>query len=452
MSAQRYDYLVIGGGSGGIASARRAAKLGKRVAVFEPNPLGGTCVNRGCVPKKVMWMTAAMAESLHDAPDYGFVLDTPPTFHWPTIKKARDAYVERLNGIYQTNLDKAGVTLVPTYARFLDPHTIEAGGATYTADHILIAAGGYPKVPNVPGAELGITSDGFFELEDRPRRAAIVGAGYIAVELAGMLQALGTETHLYIRRDKVLRHFDPMLSETVTEELEHHGVTLHRESQIERVEGEPGGPLTIHDARGESLADVDTLLWAIGRAPHVEALGLDAAGIALNDDGTIRTDAFENTNQPGVYALGDINGKLELTPVAIAAGRRLVDRLFDGKPEAKLDYRNVPTVVFSHPPMGTVGLTEPEARAEYGDDQVKVYRASFTNMYHAVTSRKTSTKMKIVTVLPEERVVGLHLIGIGADEMLQGFAVAVNMGATKADLDRTVAIHPTASEELVTMT
>uniref|UniRef100_F7H258 Glutathione reductase, mitochondrial n=1 Tax=Callithrix jacchus TaxID=9483 RepID=F7H258_CALJA len=375
-----YDYLVIGGGSGGLASARRAAELGARAAVVESHKLGGTCVNVGCVPKKVMWNTAVHSEFLHDHGDYGFS-SCEGKFNWRVIKEKRDTYVSRLNTIYQNNLTKAHIEIIHGHAVFTSDTkpTIEVSGRKYTAPHILIATGGMPSSPHesqIPGASLGITSDGFFELEELPSRSVIVGAGYIAVEIAGILSALGSKTSLMIRHDK---------------------------------------------------------------------------GIKTDDKGHIIVDEFQNTNVKGIYAVGDVCGKALLTPVAIAAGRKLAHRLFENKEDSKLDYNNIPTVVFSHPPIGTVGLTEDEAIHKYGKENVKIYSTSFTPMYHAVTKRKTKCVMKMVCAYEEEKVVGIHMQGLGCDEMLQGFAVAVKMGATKADFDNTVAIHPTSSEELVTL-
>ncbi|XP_022354677.1 glutathione reductase, mitochondrial isoform X4 [Enhydra lutris kenyoni] len=375
-----YDYLVIGGGSGGLASARRAAELGARAAVVESHKLGGTCVNVGCVPKKVMWNTAVHSEFMHDHVDYGFQ-SCESKFNWRVIKEKRDAYVSRLNTIYQNNLTKSHIEIIHGHAAFTsDPEpTVEVNGNKYTAPHILIATGGVPSRPQesqIPGASLGITSDGFFQLEELPGRSVIVGAGYIAVEIAGILSALGSKTSLMIRHDK---------------------------------------------------------------------------GIQTDKKGHIIVDEFQNTSVKGIYAVGDVCGKALLTPVAIAAGRKLAHRLFECKEDSKLDYDNIPTVVFSHPPIGTVGLTEDEAIYKYGKENVKTYSTTFTPMYHAVTKRKTKCVMKMVCATAEEKVVGIHMQGIGCDEMLQGFAVAVKMGATKADFDNTVAIHPTSSEELVTL-
>lgn len=446
--SETFDYLVIGGGSGGIASARRAAQYGARVAVVEAARLGGTCVNVGCVPKKVMWSAAGIAESLRLAADYGFVVDGV-RFDWPQLVRARNAYVTRLNGIYQDLLDGAKVTLLRGHARFAGPDAVTVNGVTYRAAHVLIAAGGRPAVPTLPGADLGIDSDGFFALAEQPRRVAVIGAGYIAVELAGVLRALGSEVALAIRGDTVLRSFDTLVQEAVTGHLESAGITVHRRFVPAGIERRDDG-LAVLASDGRSLSGYDCVLWAVGRAACSDGLDLQHAGVAADADGHILVDAFQNTNVPGIYAVGDITGQAPLTPVAIAAGRRLADRLFDGHSERRLDYDNIPSVVFAHPPVGSVGLTEAQARAAHGQ-AVRVYTTRFTDMYYALGSHRPQTVAKLVCVGPDERVVGVHVVGRGADEMTQGFAVAIKMGARKRDLDDTVAIHPTASEELVLM-
>jgi len=446
-----YDLVAIGAGSGGLAVARRAAAYGARCAVVEESGrLGGTCVNVGCVPKKVMWYGASLAHALEEAPDYGFRVRVEG-LDWPALKRARAAYVERLNGIYRRNLEKDGVELLRGRARLAGPNTVAIDGAHYTAEHIVVATGSRPVVPDVSGAELGITSDGFFELEGCPQRVVVVGSGYIAVELAGMLNALGAEVTVLLRKDRLLRAFDRAIGDALYEAMEADGIALHTWSPVQVVEREPHGRLTVACDGGHVVGDVDTVLWAVGRAPRTGDLGLEALGVELDREGHVVTDVYQNTGAPGVYALGDVTGRYELTPVAIAAGRRLADRLFGRRAERHLEYANIPTVVFSHPPAGTVGLSEDDARARCGAESVKVYEARFTPMYHAFTRHKRPSLVKLVTAGPEERVVGCHVVGIGADEMLQGFAVAVRMGATKADFDDTVAIHPTNAEELVTL-
>ncbi|WP_299998772.1 glutathione-disulfide reductase [uncultured Cedecea sp.] len=447
---KHYDYLAIGGGSGGIASINRAAMYGKKCALIEAKDLGGTCVNVGCVPKKVMWHAAQIAEAIHQyGPDYGF--DTTLNhFDWDKLIASRTAYIDRIHTSYDNVLGKNKVDVIRGFATFVDAHSVEVNGEIITADHILIATGGRPSHPAIPGAEYGIDSDGFFALPGLPKRVAVVGAGYIAIEIAGVVKALGAETHLFVRKHAPLRNFDPLIVDTLLEVIKNEGPTLHTQAIPQSVVKNADNSLTItlEDGRSET---VDCLIWAIGREPANDNINLQATGVELNEKGYIKVDKFQNTNVPGIYAVGDNTGAVELTPVAVAAGRRLSERLFNNKPDEHLDYSNVPTVVFSHPPIGTVGLTEPQAREQYGDDQVKVYTSSFTAMYTAVTSHRQPCRMKLVCAGADEKIVGIHGIGFGMDEILQGFAVALKMGATKKDFDNTVAIHPTAAEEFVTM-
>jgi len=444
-----FDLIVIGGGSGGIATARRASEYGARVALFETEPLGGTCVNVGCVPKKVMWYAAEVASALDQAPNYGFDIDRRG-HDFKTLKNGRDAYVKRLNGIYERNLQASAVEHIVSRAQLAGPNeVVDQNGGRYRANHIVIATGGYPRLPDLPGADCGITSNGFFELAELPPRAAVVGSGYIAVELAGVLNALGSEVTLFVRYDAVLRNFDAMLSGYLLAAMRDAGVEVVTGAIPSRVDKHERLCLNTED--GRSFPDFDTLLWAIGRNPSTSSLGLDATGVSIDKSGYICVDEFQNTSVDGIYAVGDVTGQAELTPAAIAAGRRLADRLFDGQADRRLSYENIPTVIFSHPPIGTVGLTEAEAIAEYGADEVKVYKSEFVAMINALGEHKPKTAMKLVTVGRDERLVGCHIIGTGADEMLQGFAVALVMGARKSDLDNTVAIHPTSAEELVTL-
>ncbi|NUU65747.1 glutathione-disulfide reductase [Enterobacteriaceae bacterium BIT-l23] len=447
---KHYDYIAIGGGSGGIASINRAAMYGKKCALIEAKELGGTCVNVGCVPKKVMWHAAQIAEAIRlYGPDYGFDA-TLNKLDWQKLVASRSAYIDRIHTSYDNVLGKNKVDVIHGFARFVDAHTVIVNDETISADHILIATGGRPSHPAIPGAEYGIDSDGFFELSELPKRVAVVGAGYIAVELAGVINGLGAETHLLVRKHAPLRSFDPLLVETLVEVMEAEGPNLHTHAVPKSVEKNGDGSLTLTLEDGRTLT-VDTLIWAIGREPANDNINLAVTGVKTDEKGYIVVDKYQNTNVDGIYAVGDNTGHIELTPVAVAAGRRLSERLFNNKPEEHLDYSNVPTVVFSHPPIGTVGLTEPQAREQYGDDAVKVYKSSFTAMYTAVTSHRQPCRMKLVCVGPEEKIVGIHGIGFGMDEMLQGFAVALKMGATKQDFDNTVAIHPTAAEEFVTM-
>jgi len=447
---KHYDYLAIGGGSGGIASINRAAMYGQKCALIEAKALGGTCVNVGCVPKKVMWHAAQIAEAIHNyGPDYGFDT-TVNAFDWKKLVANRTAYIDRIHTSYDNVLGKNNVEVIRGYARFVDAHTVEVNGEKITADHILIATGGRPSHPDIPGAEYGIDSDGFFDLDEMPQRVAVVGAGYIAVEIAGVMNALGAQTHLFVRKHAPLRTFDPLIVDTLVEVMNTEGPLLHTESIPKAIVKNDDGSLTLHLENGNDFV-VDCLVWAIGREPETDNLNLSVTGVKTNEKGYIEVDKYQNTSVPGIYAVGDNTGAVELTPVAVAAGRRLSERLFNNKPDEHLDYSNVPTVVFSHPPIGTVGLTEPQAVELYGEDEVKVYKSAFTAMYTAVTQHRQPCRMKLVCVGKDEKIVGIHGIGFGMDEILQGFAVALKMGATKKDFDNTVAIHPTAAEEFVTM-
>ena len=448
VSEQFPDLLVIGGGSGGLACAQRAAEYGAKAAVIESHRLGGTCVNVGCVPKKVMWNAAHVAAALADAPDYGFEA-APLTHDWLALKGKRDGYVARLNAIYERNLAAKGVEYVQGRARFEDDRIVEVGGRRFAARHVVIATGGTPTIPGLPGAELGITSDGFFALGERPRRVAIVGSGYVACELAGAFHALGAAVELFIRKDRPLTHFDEMLGGALLREMRAAGIVVH-ERVVPAAVRRDRGANTLISVDGREFPGFDCLLWAVGRVPNVAGLGLERTGIGVDAGGFIVTDAFQDTNIAHIHAIGDVTGRAALTPVAIAAGRRLSDRLFGGRSARRLDYGLIPTVVFTHPPIGTIGISEAEARAVHGS-AVKVYLSDFVGMYNAMTARKPRTEMKLVCLGPEEKIIGCHVIGAGADEMLQGFAVAIHMGATKADFDDTIAIHPTSAEELVTM-
>ncbi|MGX3020305.1 glutathione-disulfide reductase [Ursidibacter sp. B-7004-1] len=454
--AKHYDYLAIGGGSGGIASINRAASYGKKCAIIEAKYLGGTCVNVGCVPKKVMWYGAQVAEAIHSyAPDYGFNVQVNQ-FDYAKLVENRQAYIGRIHQSYNNVLGKNQVDVIRGFAQFVNKNTVEVrleNGETeqITADHILIATGGRPARPAIAGAEYGIDSDGVFELTTLPKRVAVVGAGYIAVELAGVFNSFGVETHLFVRQHAPLRNFDPLIVETLLEVMAQDGITLHTQAIPQEVVKNSDGSLTLTLADGRSQ-EVDCLVWAIGREPATDKINLAAAGVVANERGFIPVDKFQNTNVAGIYAVGDIiEGGIELTPVAVAAGRRLSERLFNNKPNEHLDYNLVPTVVFSHPPIGTIGLTEPQAVEQYGAENIKVYKSSFTPMYSAITQHRQPCRMKLVCAGKDEKIVGLHGIGFGVDEMIQGFAVAIKMGATKADFDNTVAIHPTGSEEFVTM-
>ena len=450
MTESHFDLLAIGGGSGGIAAAVRAASYGARAAVVEHGRLGGTCVNVGCVPKKLMWYAASLGHTVDEYAGYGFDVSREG-FSWPALKRARDAYVERLNGIYARRLDTEGIVRYRDTARFVGARTVAVGDTRLSADHVVIATGGRPIVPPTPGAELGITSDGFFELEERPGRVVVAGSGYIAVELAGVLRALGSEVTMVLRRDRVLRAFDEMLSTELMLALDADGIEIRTEAELTLIERDDSrNTLTVGISDGTSIDGVDSVLWAIGRRPNVASLDLAATGVDTSTGGAIVTSEFQETSIGGIYAIGDVTGRAALTPVAIAAGRRLADRLFGGQTNRRLSYDCIPSVIFTHPPIGTVGATEAQARSAHGD-AVRVYRTRFNSMYYAFSDHPRATAMKLVTLGDDERVIGCHVIGEGADEMMQGFAVAVRMGARKCDFDDTVAIHPTSAEELVTM-
>jgi glutathione reductase (NADPH) len=441
------DLIVLGGGSGGIAVALRAARHGARVTLCEPNALGGTCVNVGCVPKKAMWIAAEIAEAQALAREVGFAT-MPGALDWNEFVRRRQHYIETIRASYRARFEQFGIELVTEYGRFVDAHRIVAGAREFKAQHIVVATGAAPRRPAIPGGDLGIVSDGFFALRAAPRRVAIVGGGYIAVELAGVLEALGSKVHVFVRRDRLLDGFDREATAELESTMTARGIRIAKGREPIGAGRDDGG-YALRFADG-SAGGFDELIWAVGRAPNTSHAGLDVVGIRLDRSGHVETDEWQDTNVAGVHAIGDVTGRLALTPVAVAAGRRLADRLFGAKPDAKVDYANVPTVVFAHPPLATIGLSEEAAREAHGDD-IAVYRVRFRPMPGALSNSTERTFMKIVCVGADERVVGMHVLGRSADEMLQGFAVAIKAGATKRDFDETVAIHPTSAEELVLM-
>ena len=479
---KKYDLIVIGGGSAGIASAKRAASYGAKVKLFEYKKLGGTCVNVGCVPKKLMWTASSIATTLDTyARHYGFIFgntwkhkNNESDFDMKGLKLRRDDYVKFLNGIYGRGLDNLNIDHENSFAKFIDSNVVEANGQKYTADKILIAVGGFPYIPNIPvwsfyfmsiyvmstgflfcffvnkkGKEYIKTSDDFFnELDHIPKKVAVVGAGYIAVELAQVMQGLGSDVSLFIRGDHPLRKFDILIQNGVHNALVHSGVNVVYKTNIDEIK-KNGSKFSMIARDGKSYDDYDYVLYAIGRGPLAEELGLDKTKVLQDKRGFIISDEYEETAQKGVYAIGDINNKAALTPVAIRAGRKWADRLFGGKGnESKMDYTNIPTVVFTHPPVGTIGLSERETQEKIDNGELKgpmvIYESHFRNLMYGVMTEedKIRTHMKLICVGPEEKVVGLHMIGEGADEMTQGFGVAIKMGATKADFDSVVAIHP----------
>ena len=449
--SEKYDYdlIAIGAGSGGLSVAERAAAYGMKCAVVESGKMGGTCVNVGCVPKKIMWYGASLAHAMKDAKDYGFDIENKG-FSWSHLVNKREAYITGINDWYHNYLADSNIDELTGFASFVDKHTVDIDGKKYSAKHIMVSPGTTPTVPEVTGAEHGITSDGFFELNECPKKVAIIGSGYIAVELAGVLNSLGCEVSMYLRKEHLLRSFDAMLRETLLEEMLDQGVNIMPRTQITEIIKEDDGSLTLCDDKGNKNTGYSELIWAIGRHPNTAGLNLDTVNLEVDEQGYIMTDVYQNTNIDNIFALGDVTGRAPLTPVAIAAGRRLADRLYNNQTDRHLDYKMIATVVFSHPPIGIVGLTEGEARKKYGDG-VKIYQTRFTAMYNSMTNHEVPTAMKLVCIGAQEKVVGCHIIGPGSDEMLQGFAVAMRLGATKKDFDDTVAIHPTSSEELVTM-
>lgn len=441
-----FDLVVMGGGSGGLAAAFRAAEHGARVALLEPGELGGTCVNVGCVPKKAMWLAAHVSERIGLAAQLGFD-GQAPKLDWCEFVTHRQRYIANILASYRRRLDAAGIVTVASRGRLLDPRTVEcADGVRLRADHVVIATGGRPRRPSIPGAELGLVSDDFFRFTAAPARVAIVGGGYIGVELSGMLRALGSEVELFVRGPRLLQEFDEELVLRLQENYHQAGVALHLGRDVRGLERAGGDRVRV---AGHG-AEFDAVLFATGRRPNTEDLGLEAAGVAIDGAGHVCVDPWQDTAAAGVHAIGDVTARVALTPVAIAAARRLMDRIFAGQADARLDYDNVPTVVFAHPPLATVGLTAAQARERLGDD-VHEYHADFRDMLHALADVPQRSLFKLVCVGVERRVVGIHLLGEGADEILQGFAVALKKGITLDDLRETVAIHPTSAEEVVLM-
>jgi glutathione reductase (NADPH) len=445
-----FDLIVIGGGSGGLAAAFRAAHHGARVAMLEPGLLGGTCVNVGCVPKKAMWLAADIAGKLAMAPTLGFDVASA-ALDWNVFVAHRQRYIANIHDSYRKRLDAAGIATLPVYGKLVDARTVACSdGVRLRAPQILLATGGRPQRPSIPGAEFGLVSDDFFNFCNAPARVAIVGGGYIAVELAGVLQALGSRVELFVRRRRLLSSFDEDLTAQLAEDYRQHGLQLHFDYPLQSVERADGGRVQLRDSHGAMSEPFDAVILATGRRPNSDGIGLEQVGVALDAHGHVVVDDFQRSSIAGIHAVGDVCSKIALTPVAIAAARRLMDRLFGGKPDAKLDYADIATVVFAHPPLGMVGLTEAAARLQFGD-AVRTYRAGFRPMLHALADSPQRSLFKLVCVGEEERVVGIHLLGEGSDEILQGFAVALKCGIRKRDLDDVVAIHPTSAEEVVLM-
>lgn len=445
--ADEFDLIVLGAGSGGLPAAIRAAHHGARVAILEPKFLGGTCVNAGCVPKKAMWLAADLAEKLPIARQLGFDLPDSPALDWSPLLAARTAYIQRVHASYGSRLQALGVTVLPVFGKLTaNAGEVMAGDSLLRARHILIATGSRPLRPQIPGAELGSVSDDFFTWQHAPARVAIVGGGYIGVELAGVLQALGSEVEMFVRQGRLLSHMDAEITQSLANSMTDHGIQLHFDADLRALHKQDEAML-LETGSGKRVA-FDKVLFATGRVPNSHAIGLEAAGVHCNGRGQIEVDAWQNTSAAGVYAVGDVTPQPALTPHAVAASRRLMDRLFAADKEARVNFAVIPTVVFSHPPMATMGLSEADARKAHGDD-VAVARSEFRPMLGALVDKTEKSLFKVVYRPSDERVLGLHLIGEGCDEILQGFAVAMQMGMRLGDLRATLAIHPTSAEEVV---
>lgn len=443
-----WDLFVIGAGSGGVRAARTAAATGARVAVAEDRYLGGTCVNVGCVPKKLYSYAAHFHDAFEDAGGFGWQLAESPRFDWTTLRDNKAGEIARLNGIYGRLLEGAGVHLINGRARVVDAHTVEVGGEMHRAEKILVAVGGWPFVPEFPGSELALTSNEVFDLETFPERFLVLGGGYIAVEFASIFNGLGSETHLVYRGALFLRGFDQQVREFTRDQMAVKGVNLHFETNVARIDQTAGG-LAVTLTDGEVL-EVDAVLAATGRRPHLEGLGLDALGVELAESGHIKVNERFETSVPSILALGDVTGGPELTPVALAEAMHLVAHHFgDTPPAAPLDYRNIATAVFCHPNIGTVGLSEEQARAQCGE--IRVYATEFRPMKHTLSGSQERCLMKLIVDDASDVVVGAHMVGEEAGEVIQGIAIAVRAGLTKADFDATVGIHPTGAEEFVTL-
>lgn len=447
MSQYDFDLITLGAGSGGVRASRLAAQLGQRVAVVEESRVGGTCVMRGCVPKKLLVQAAHYAEDVADAVGFGWNFEGV-AFDWARLVVAKNAELNRLETVYQRILRDNGVTVLDGRGVLADAHTVAVAGKHYTGERILVATGGRPSLPDIPGIHYAITSNEALDLMQLPSRMVIVGGGYIAVEFAGIFNALGVKVTQVLRGDTVLRGFDQDVRAALAEEMVKRGVDLRCETVVESIERAPGGGYSLRLAGDETL-DTDLVMYATGRRPNTDGLGLEAAGVELTAAGAVKVDDYSATATPSIFAVGDVTDRMNLTPVAIAEARALVDTLYLEKP-SKPDYANVPTAVFSSPPVGTVGLSEAEARARCGCD-LDVYLSRFKPMRNTLSGRDERTMMKVVVERSTDRVLGLHVVGPDAPEMVQGFAVALKCGLTKAVLDSTVGIHPTAAEELVTM-
>jgi glutathione reductase (NADPH) len=444
----RYDFdlFTIGAGSGGVASSRRAAGYGARVAICEELRIGGTCVLRGCVPKKLLVYGAQFADAFADAAGFGWTVP-PAHFDWASLIAAKDNEIGRLSQIYINMLNNSGVEIIDGRGIVCDAHTVEVAGQTYTADKILIAVGGHPTVPNIPGIEHVVSSNEALDLPRLPRRIVIVGGGYIAVEFAGIFNGFGSEVVEIIRREDLLFGFDDDLRVALAQEMRGRGIEIHTRTQIARIVKAPREGYSVFTTHGQEIS-ADLVMYATGRKPNTRGLGLAEAGVSLNDNGAVVVDEWQRSTVPNIYAVGDVTDRINLTPVAIAEGRAIAETVYNNNP-IKMDHRDVPSAVFSQPPIGTVGLTEEEARREFSE--VDIFSARFKPMKNTLSGRDERTLMKLVVDARSDRVLGCHMLGPDAPEIIQGVAIAVKCGATKRQFDQTVGIHPSAAEEFVTM-
>ena len=447
MSAYDYDLFVIGAGSGGVRASRIAASLGARVAVAEHHRAGGTCVIRGCVPKKLLVYASHFQEDFEDARGYGWTVGEP-SFSWGTLIANKNVEIARLEHVYERLLERANATLLRGTARVVSPNAVELSGKRITARYILVATGGWPSRPSVPGVEHCITSNEIFELPEQPRRVLVVGGGYVAVEFAGIFRGLGSEVTLCYRGDRILRGFDDDVRAHVQDEMRKKGVQFLLRGQVASIERAVHGALTVRFAEGHTPTEVDAVLYATGRLPNTRSLGLTEVGVELGDNGEVVVDRFSASTVPSIYAVGDVTDRIALTPAAIKEGHAVALTLFGAQP-VPVDHADVPSAVFSQPPVGTVGFSEAEAKERF--HELEIYKSTFRPLKHTLSGRDERTMMKLIVEAGSQRVVGVHVVGADAPEIVQGVGIAVKAGLTKAQFDATVGIHPTAVEELVTM-